>query len=419
MKFHCNVEIHDRTLSVCSQRRSQSILAFTKKSERNDEAYLYLQTRQKKQGTRYQIVNNVEQVFTKFIADGKVTIRLTRPCHDLIIQSNSIRLKSFVRVLNLMRNAQFQHRDTVVKHIAKSVTLTPDVFFNSSEFCPVKTKVVVNKKSEYPTLRGFPRTTEQLILRGLDRKSFDRQILRLQSLKFLDLSDNKLSYLPREVGALPNLQRLVLSRNNLGKSPGSKWAWLEQTAVKRTLRFLDISDNSLTELPIQIRNLNALAHLKVSQNELTYLPHNIGALRNLKVLDVARNRLSYLPATVTHLRLQFLDVTENPFTHDAKNDVRGKESTTSVRMPSLVDVAAKSILKSRITYDASTIPYTLVEYLDEAKCCYLCRTACFDCYIRKLVRLPLQLVELKTSVGTAFKFESYFCSLPCASAYPV
>ncbi|TGZ57352.1 leucine-rich repeat protein 1 [Temnothorax longispinosus] len=419
MKFHCTVEIHDRTLSVCSQRRSQSILAFTKKSDRNNEVYLYLQTRQKKQGTRYQIVNNVEQVFTKFIADGKVTIRLTRPCHDLIIQSTSIHVKSFIHVLNLIRNAQFQHHDMVVKDIVKSVTLTPNVFFNSSEFCLVKTKVVVNKKSEYPTLQGFPRTTEQLILRGLDRKSFDRQILRLQSLNVLDLSDNKISYLPREVGTLPHLQQLVLSRNTLGKSPGSKWAWLEQTAIKHTLQFLDISDNSLTELPIQIRNLNALAHLKVSQNELAYLPHNIGALRNLKVLDVARNRLSYLPATITHLRLQFLDVTENPFTHDTKTYVHGTESTTSIRMPSLVDVSAKSILKSRITYDASTIPYTLVEYLDEAKCCYLCRTACFACYIRKLVRLPLLLVEIKTSVGTALKFESYFCSLPCASTYPV
>lgn len=183
-------------------------------------------------------------MFTRFIAEGKVTIRLTRPCHDLIVQSDTIQLKSFLRILNHIRDArQSRPHDTVVKqHI-----LMPDVCFNSSDFSlKGKVKVVVKKKSEYPTLQGFPRTTEHLILRGLDRKSFDRQILRLQSLRILDLSNNNISYLPKEVGALPHLQQLLLSQNNLGKSPGSKWAWLEQTAIKRNLHFLDISNNSVS-----------------------------------------------------------------------------------------------------------------------------------------------------------------------------
>lgn len=141
-----------------------------------------------------------------------------------------------------MRNTQSQHYNILVQQH----TLKPNVFFNSSEFSLGKVKVVVKKKSEYPTLQGFPRTTEHLILRGLDRKSFDRQILRLQSLRILDLSDNKISYLPKEVGTLPHLQQLLLSQNNLGKSPGSKWAWLEQTAIKHNLHFLDISNNSVS-----------------------------------------------------------------------------------------------------------------------------------------------------------------------------
>lgn len=411
MKFHCNVEIHDRTLSVCLQRRSQSILAFAKKSAENDNVHLYLQTRQNKRGIKYQIVNNVERVFTKFIANGKVTIRLTKPCHDLIIQSDTIQLKSFLHILNHMTNGHSRNYDSLVKQY----TLMPDVFFNQSEFSLGKVKVVVKKNSEYPTLHGFPRTAEHLILSGLSRKSFDRQILRLQSLRILDLSDNKISYLPKELGTLPHLQQLLLSQNNLGKSPRLKWAWLEQTAIKHNLHFLDLSNNSLTELPVQFRNLNALMHLKVSQNALTHLPHNIRVLRNLRVLDVAKNRLSYLPVTITYLRLQLLDVTENPFIRDIKNDIHGNGSTTNVRMSSLVEWSAKSVLKSRIMYDRSTIPYTLVEYLDEAKHCHLCKTACFDCYIRKFIRPPLSCNELKMSLGTAFKFESYFCSLLCAN----
>lgn len=105
--------------------------------------------------------------------------------------------------------------------------------------------------------------------------------------------------------------------------------------------------SQLIELPVQIRNLNALVHLKISQNALTHLPHNIRTLRSLRVLDVAKNRLSYLPVSITYMRLQFLDVTENPFTYDTKNYIYGNESTTGTRMPSLVEWSAKNILKSR------------------------------------------------------------------------
>lgn len=49
------------------------------------------------------------------------------------------------------------------------------------------------------------------------------------------------------------------------------------------------------------------------------------------------------------MRLQSLDVTENPFTYDTKNYLIfcGNESTVNIRIPSLVEWSAKSILKSR------------------------------------------------------------------------
>jgi len=164
--------------------------------------------------------------------------------HHLKICKSTVvfQLKSFLHILNHIRSARSQLNNVLVKQYIH----LPNVFFNSSEFSLGKVKVVIKKKSDYPTLQGFPRTVEHLILRGLDRKSFDRQILRLQSLRILDLSDNKLSYLPKEVGTLPHLQQLILSQNNLGKSSRSKWAWLEQTAIKHNLHFLDISSNSVS-----------------------------------------------------------------------------------------------------------------------------------------------------------------------------
>lgn len=173
-------------------------------------------------------------MFEKFIIEGKATISLIEPCHDLIIQSNAIQLKSF---LNILKNVTDGYCRDIERYILKSNTT-----FSSSEFYSLK-KVVVKKKSEYPILQGFPRMTEQLFLSGLDRKSFDRQILTLQSLRLLDLSNNKISFLPKELGTLPHLQTLNLSHNNLGKSVKSKWTWLEQAALRSNLYFLDIRDN--------------------------------------------------------------------------------------------------------------------------------------------------------------------------------
>ncbi|XP_011351004.1 leucine-rich repeat protein 1 isoform X2 [Ooceraea biroi] len=293
MRLECNVEVNYRTLTEClpvvkptKERSHRSILAFSRKSE-NDEPYLLLQTRKNKQGTKYKIIDNVAHMFTKFINNGKATIRLQQPPHDLIVHnSNVIRLKAFLRVLSQImkgRSQDFDYFSTTV---------------NSKDFAKPQVKVVVKKKSEYPTLEGFPLTTEELFLTALGIRSFDRQILRLENLRVLDLSDNKLSFLPKELGTLPHLQHLVLAQNQFGKSPRFKWAWLESDAIKNNLRILDISHNFLTELPIQIGQLNALINLKACENTLLCLPGNIGTLSSLEYLDVSRNKLLCLPASV-------------------------------------------------------------------------------------------------------------------------
>lgn len=180
----------------------------------------------------FQVDGNIDQIFTKFINDGKATIRMIEPPHDLIIQSDTIQLKSFIHILKLAISKKADPSVLAISNLnPKDVTSIP------------KTKVVVNKPSEYPTLGGFPRTTKELHLTGLNRKSFDRQILRLQSLRVLDLSNNQISSIPTELGALEHLQELILSQNRLSKA--LKWTWLEQTAIKTNLKLLDISDNSV------------------------------------------------------------------------------------------------------------------------------------------------------------------------------
>lgn len=53
-----------------------------------------------KQGVKYLIRNNVTNMFTKMISEGKATIRFSEPAHDLLVHCGDVvQLKSFLMVL--------------------------------------------------------------------------------------------------------------------------------------------------------------------------------------------------------------------------------------------------------------------------------------------------------------------------------
>ncbi|OAD57513.1 Leucine-rich repeat protein 1 [Eufriesea mexicana] len=330
MKLHCNVEINNRSFAtnIIRKKSQRSILAIGKPTIKSTELYILWQTLQNKQAIKYKIDNNINKIFTKFIDEGKATIRLIQPPHDLIIQSDIIQLKSFLHILKL----------GITKKIDSSVLDILNLNPKCMSSAP-KIKVVVNKSSEYPTLEGFPRTTEELYLVGLNRKSFDRQILKLQSLRILNLSNNQICSLPNELGTLQHLQQLILSQNRLHKS--LKWIWLDQIAVRSNLKLLDISNNMLQKLPQQIGKLDGLINLKASQNMLTYIPQSLGKLHKLKYLDLSKNNLHCMPGSIRNLHLILLDLSDNEFLPT------DSYSMCKIDVPSLTECAAKSFLKTR------------------------------------------------------------------------
>ncbi|XP_033205001.1 leucine-rich repeat 47 [Bombus vancouverensis nearcticus] len=399
MKLHCNIKVNNRlfTTNVIRRKSLRSIIAIGRQTVKNMDIYLLLQTLQNKHGTKYKINNNVDKIYTKFINEGKATISFIEPPHDLIIQSDKIQLKSFIHILKL----------AIIKKVDPSVLDISNLNPKCMSSAP-KTKVVINKSSEYPTLEGFPRTTEELYLVGLNRKSFDRQILRLQSLRILNLSNNQISSLPNELGTLQHLQELILSQNRLDRA--FKWVWLNQVAIRSNLKLLDISNNLLYKLPQQIGKLESLVNLKASQNMLSFLPQSLGNLHNLKYLDLSKNKLRYLPGSIRNLHLITVDVSNNDFSsvHYALY------SKSKINVPSLTECAATSFLKTRCSYDASIIPFTLVKYLDEAKYC-LCGNPCFHYYLRKFVSFDCNIATniIKSTESTLLPFDCYFCSSKC------
>ncbi len=177
------------------------------------------------------------------------------------------------------------------------------------------------------------------------------QILKLSSLKLLDLSCNLIDELPDEIAALTQLQTLDISRNRLKKLPEtfgqlSKLQLLDAgfnqlqtlplalSSLTNLLRLglsnnqfaevpsvfsglqklqrLDMSSNQLKDLPQDICRLTALQHLSLNGNHLRQLPADIGQLNKLQRLHLNNNLITQLPASITRLgQLQRLYVSSN------------------------------------------------------------------------------------------------------------
>ena len=150
-----------------------------------------------------------------------------------------------------------------------------------------------------------------------------RSVLRLEDLCILDVDRNGLEELPEGWSEARELQVLSLASNQLKTLPSALFTRCID------LKRVDLSGNSLTLLPPQLRRLENLVSLNLADNplvpntlrcllQLTHLqllnlrntgrttdsiPAELGtALVNLTELDLSQNNLDAIPATLDNLR---------------------------------------------------------------------------------------------------------------------
>ncbi|XP_006872382.1 PREDICTED: leucine-rich repeat protein 1 isoform X2 [Chrysochloris asiatica] len=107
MKLHCEVEVISRHLPALGMRNRgkgvRAVLTFCQQTSRSrsrpqvgsepidlHSACLLISTMKDKRGTRYELKENIEQVFTKFVDEGKATVRLKEPPVDICLSKDSI-----------------------------------------------------------------------------------------------------------------------------------------------------------------------------------------------------------------------------------------------------------------------------------------------------------------------------------------
>ena len=115
----------------------------------------------------------------------------------------------------------------------------------------------------------------------------------------LNLADQNLQTVPREILEMPNLISLDLSGNAIKSLEGVDFSSLKK------LQYLEMADNQLREIPedfIQNLPVQELILLNLNSNSLRAIPESINRLTFLEELLLANNKLQNLPA----LRFKFL-----------------------------------------------------------------------------------------------------------------
>lgn len=234
MKLLCETTVHHRQggTTKYAGRSQKCTLALGQHPPKSDAGHLFLLlfTPNDKTGIRYQVSGNIDRVFVKFVDQGKATISLKQPQHDIQIRSEALQLKCFMRTLKWGLEG---------KALPKLGTLA---MTNPNASGPV-TKLVIKARGDYP-LKGMPKTLTSLHVNGIQRMRFDSQIFFMKALTILDLSDNAIATIPKQLGQM-RLQTLNMASNKLGGDSAADWTWLNGTPLRSTLLHLDLSKNEV------------------------------------------------------------------------------------------------------------------------------------------------------------------------------
>ncbi|XP_072284332.1 leucine-rich repeat protein 1 [Pyxicephalus adspersus] len=412
MRLQCEVEVINRMLPTFGMRNrgkgTRAMLSVGRQDEKGSgqrgAIYLMICTLKDKAGSRYKLQENIENLFSKFVNEGKATIRLREPAVDICLSKADVcNLRNFISAVGLAHRGKD----------ASPVPLSRLVLAKTSEIEKPRTKLIITCKKDYPLTKNFPYSLEHLQVSFCKLARVDMRMLCLKKLQKLDLSNNHIKKLPKTIGDLVCLQELILQNNFLEAFEVE----LCNSTLRNSLNALDLSENKLKALPVQFCNLRELVSLKIDSNELIRLPFNIGKLSKLRFLSATKNKLPYLPNRFRTLVLEKLDLFGNPLVAATP-----MAPDIQLKVPlSILETSSRAAIRYRIPYGPQLIPKHLCQDLSVAKTCD-CGGPCLNSFIQAIVSFNLhqvsQSVVLVDSMGgTEAPMVCYFCSLTCYSLF--
>ena len=202
-------------------------------------------------------------------------------------------------------------------------------------------KAVISQNLKIKTKIGgvktnLSETLVKLVLNNCELKSIDPSVFDLVNLTHFDLSSNKLTKIDNFI--LERLEDLNLSQNEI--------VFIGQNVRTPRLTSLDLSFNKLTKLDkIFCLNFKTIAKFRVTNNALHTLWNNFGySFMSLKNFYASSNQLKCLPYSCSHMRLEMLEMHDNPFEF---TQVALNLSTEFKKFPTMVELCAREVLNKK------------------------------------------------------------------------
>ncbi|CAJ0947015.1 unnamed protein product, partial [Mesorhabditis belari] len=121
------------------------------------------------------------------------------------------------------------------------------------------------------------------------------EIVIFENLISLDLSNNQLMDVPKDIGKLGKL-RVFEARNNMIED------FPDSMSLLTNIEVFNVAGNHLTVFPTVCLEMLKLRQLYLGGNHISELPFGIGTLTQLEVLYLGGNQLIEIPATIGHLK---------------------------------------------------------------------------------------------------------------------
>jgi len=407
MRIHAEVDVVNRNLANHGMKgkgkKVKTHLAIGRKplADGDSEVFLMLSNNTNKAGVKYIIKNNIGNIFTKMINEGKSTIRFNDPPHDICIKGEDIiQLKSFLMVIKKVMDG---------KDCAK-LTLSALQPVSTKQIEGPKKKLSVLKRGDYPS-SGFPQSLQQLQVSGIRLARVDNRMLKLRNLVKLDLSMNEITTIPDNFDLLDNLSDINLSGNQIERIPRGFCVG----PLAKSLKSLNLSENKIVLLPNYFCNFKSLLTLNLNNNQLKLLPPSMGKFSNLKHFLASGNNLKLLPGSFSRLRLETLEISSNDF--DPQTEPRTLRDKLE-DVGTLLEIVARYIVKKGITVGPEDVTPQLLNYLDSGMKC-LCGCPVWNNVVTALVTMDLSRVATQISAGGLDRvcIEASLCSNKCLQLF--
>ena len=117
----------------------------------------------------------------------------------------------------------------------------------------------------------------------------------VKNLKKLNLSNNNIKIIPKEIIELRNLELLDLSGNSINN-------FFSKLCSLKKLQVLNLNNNKIKSIPRQINNLGNLKNLQIANNKISKLPEEIKYLTSLQKINLSKNSITNFPTEILELK---------------------------------------------------------------------------------------------------------------------